>query len=70
MVICAWCGMIQKEGTLTASHTICPRCLCREKARLGCSGSTHIALEQDSPSIEADGGEDTPAAPASNKQFK
>jgi len=33
-IICAWCNSILKDGIMPPTHTICPECLHREKARM------------------------------------
>ncbi len=37
-VICAWCGLLLRDGTLPASHGLCETCATRLHAELDAEG--------------------------------
>lgn len=38
MLICAWCSLVMRDGTLPASYGICPTCEQRLHAELDAQG--------------------------------
>ena len=38
MLVCAWCLLVMREGTLPASHGLCPTCAARLHAELDAEG--------------------------------
>jgi hypothetical protein len=70
IIICAWCNTILKDGVMPPSHTICPACLHREKAKIQCSSSMHNLRRPVVPLARALSGEGSPETSTGYKPVK